>query len=578
MRCEEIRDRLEEARLGLLSDREGSSLDAHLATCDACRRHDDEAGAFESILDLARDTSRDDVAVEGVLQGARRRRGRGRRVAWRLAAAAAVLAILWIGLRDRTPELQPDEHRELARGEQVTVGRAEIRAIESATLVAGRDARRVRIEDGVAHFHVRPGEGRFHVDTPAGTIEVLGTQFEVRIMRKKRLFKDRLLAGTVVVAVAVTTGLVMFGNDHGDVQASETELIVATPDGPPRKMNARTVALLLEEFDGQAERIEALESDLEDAREETAAAREAEAAAVARAAATATKPPDDPLIPAALRDTDWNKLGDAISKLLIPSEEGSLDIALSRMYLLTTMKKIASELGVDKMEDVFYHPKVMRPILDGTLRSLIPALSDHERGEVLQDVIDVVKDLGIDPTTQAASLAIEKYAQDLEMTLAVIDRARGKLEDDQAAMLMELLTADRLTGRSSTVSAGPSPDAFAQNYANMMTGRLGIDSETEKRLALEAGNLFVERHLAAQDELRAELGGLFERTIGISEEERTTERTLDERLAELKVQARLARSQAVAERALFDGATPETREKMLKAKLFTVTMILTRPK
>ena len=85
MRCEDVRDRTEESRLGLIPAEEGTAFRAHVASCDACAADLREAEAFEGILDLARDRQRDDEFLSELLSA--RRRVRTRRL-WSVACSS----------------------------------------------------------------------------------------------------------------------------------------------------------------------------------------------------------------------------------------------------------------------------------------------------------------------------------------------------------------------------------------------------------------------------------------------------------------------------------------------------------
>ena len=101
MRCDDVRSRVEEARLGLLSRDERRRFHAHLDVCAECTGEVAEAKAFEGILDLARDQGRDESFLAELL-GVRRRVRRRRQLS-ALAVAAMLLIVVGVSLGLRGP-------------------------------------------------------------------------------------------------------------------------------------------------------------------------------------------------------------------------------------------------------------------------------------------------------------------------------------------------------------------------------------------------------------------------------------------------------------------------------------------
>jgi transmembrane sensor len=119
------------------------------------------------------------------LAGAAPARRTGRWLAWAaggaLAAAAAVAVILWAGrTRTQTESLAtPIAQRQtftLADGSRI-----ELNAQTSVRVDIGAQERRVRLAAGEAFFSVQKDPRRpFIVETPAGSVQVTGTKFDVR--------------------------------------------------------------------------------------------------------------------------------------------------------------------------------------------------------------------------------------------------------------------------------------------------------------------------------------------------------------------------------------------------------------
>lgn len=98
-----------------------------------------------------------------------------------LTVFVVAVAILWPGrpqdhFQNLTAPVGGRQSLTLADGT-----RLELNAGSAATVELTRDARRVRLAGGEAFFQVAPDPARpFHVETPAGSVRVTGTQFNVR--------------------------------------------------------------------------------------------------------------------------------------------------------------------------------------------------------------------------------------------------------------------------------------------------------------------------------------------------------------------------------------------------------------
>ena len=116
---------------------------------------------------------------------------KGRRFRWvaagALAAAAVAAAVLWVA-RGGHPETIATT---LAQRRSFTLAdgtRVELNANTSILVENGRAERRVRLADGEAFFEVSKDKSRpFIVDTPAGSVRVTGTRFDVRTEKTSEL-------------------------------------------------------------------------------------------------------------------------------------------------------------------------------------------------------------------------------------------------------------------------------------------------------------------------------------------------------------------------------------------------------
>jgi transmembrane sensor len=166
-----------------LSPSDRAELDAWLA-CDPAHRE-----LLARYCDFSADIGHllPALAASGAVDVPARARAprRGRFApAWALAAAlavAAVVAVVWAGRsgsRSETIATSPAQRRTftLADGTQV-----ELNANTSVEVEQGSAERRVRLANGEAFFVVSKDQARpFIVDTPAGSVRVTGTIFNVR--------------------------------------------------------------------------------------------------------------------------------------------------------------------------------------------------------------------------------------------------------------------------------------------------------------------------------------------------------------------------------------------------------------
>lgn len=142
------------------------------------------------------------MARDGLLAPARRR---ARTAAWwrfslrGLAAAAAIaLAVGWFMRRPQEFSTAAGQRAEtvLADGSHVALN-----ARTTLAVTLRRGERRVRLEQGEAYFEVAKDAARpFFVETPAGTVRVTGTHFNVRADTPEAL-EVTVLEGSVAVRV-----------------------------------------------------------------------------------------------------------------------------------------------------------------------------------------------------------------------------------------------------------------------------------------------------------------------------------------------------------------------------------------
>jgi ferric-dicitrate binding protein FerR (iron transport regulator) len=563
LRCEDARDRLEEARLGLLVGDEAGEFASHLESCAGCSAAMAEVRAFTEILDLARDAGRDDAFLDELL---RVRRRSNRRRMWLYAASVAAVLLLAVVLVTRGPSrLEAGVETTLAAGERVLSAEAEITGALPSRLTAIAGGRRVRLFSGAARFEVDPGHGPFAVITPAGEVRVVGTSFEVRIMKK-----SQWIAGSVVVAVAVAAGIVVFSNDHGEVEGRPGDLLVAVPGSAPVRMTAEEVAdLVVSRRELEAENRE-LRQQIEDS---AATAEEAPSPVAETDADSVPGAPEG--VPAAIAATDWDRMGQAVADLVM-AEEGDEEVSEAELlvtmgWLMGRLRAIGSELEIDDPNEVFGHPQVFPVFMDGLLKSLIPGAGEAKRKEV----VSALAGIAVEPVAGAveAVLAIEKRLKDLKIAVEGAARLRGQLDDDQILRVFQVLASERLGGRGVS-SVGASTEAALGNALAAMYGsRFEVEgADLEALTSLLPG--FVSSHLAARVSVTAEFGaGAVEQAL-LGIEEPGGGHDLASRVQDARVQIALYTPQAEMERELYLRASEELRRRMKSAGLSIFTFHL----
>jgi transmembrane sensor len=120
-------------------------------------------------------------------------------------AAVAAIALAVVLTRPAAPEAHATA---VAQRQTVTLAdgtRIELNARTQLTVALGSAERRVRLASGEAFFQVAKDASRpFHVETPAGTVRVTGTSFNV-LAESASALDVTVLEGSVAVSPAAST-------------------------------------------------------------------------------------------------------------------------------------------------------------------------------------------------------------------------------------------------------------------------------------------------------------------------------------------------------------------------------------
>ncbi len=148
-----------------------------------------------------------------------------------LMAAAVLAVILWQGRPQNHFQniTTPVAHRQevtLADGTQI-----DLNAQTALVVDLTAEARRVRLAGGEAFFHVSKDPARpFFVETPAGTIRVTGTQFNVRSEAATSL-EVTVLEGTVQVRPGGTAAMrSLEAGNRLTRENNQVNLVILSPD------------------------------------------------------------------------------------------------------------------------------------------------------------------------------------------------------------------------------------------------------------------------------------------------------------------------------------------------------------
>jgi hypothetical protein len=549
--CEETRSRIEEARLGLLRGPALERYEAHLESCADCAREAREAAALETLLDAAREPDRDRAVAKAI---AARVRGR-RRMRWigvsvlGAAACALVLAALLGG----RPDLPFEEPVALEAGERATLSGVELTALGAARLTAAGE-RVVRLERGAVRFSVTPGHGAFAVITGNGRIDVKGTEFEVRVMTK-----GQVAAGSAVVAVLVITGAVVFTNEEGSVPVRANEIVVALPGKPPRRFTPEDVAKLLEDN-------ARLKSDVSRLTEELASAASTAVAPESEPPATepGEKPPEG--VPASVAETDWEKLGKAVARILEfekePNAEPDPESLMAVAYFMDRLSAMAKELGYDDPQEVLYDPKVLPRFLRAIAAALLPDLPPETVDKLSADFARLVEEKSAGLPEDL--LPLEKFLRDTEIAADAVSGLRGHLPEEQIEVLVPLLDAQTLAGFSTYSSTSTSIADLRKSVKEQYRERLKLD-EAEAALAGPVLDAFVSSHLDTRKRLTSEHGrDLAPAALQIGGREKPLDPPAD-RVDLLRVRAALLKEQTAAEREIYELLDDEGKQRVLGA-------------
>ncbi len=551
--CDTLRERLEEWRLGLLKGTTAAALETHIATCASCARGVAEVRDFERVLDLAHDPGRDQELISR-LQLARRTRRRR----WRACAAAAsvlLVAALTAWLHDGVMPLSEGREHVLAAGAVRRSGRAMVSALENARIQVRDGGSRLQLAAGAARFSVEPGREPFVVETPCGDVRVIGTEFEVRIMRKQRW-----AAGGLGVAVLVTAGVVTFDVGGGSAHVEAGELLVADSGGVRRTFTASGVVELLDEAN-------ALQRDNDRLRGLLESAESARTAVVATPepsmADDATAPPTGDVE----QPVDWTLVGRTVAELLELSDPAASDLnprgpeMMRRMAdLLAVVERLREELGAEETADVFAHPDVLPHFLDGALRALLPVLGDDDRAAVVAEVERIAADERARLPDDV--LPIERRVRDAAIALTSSARLAGRLQDDQIQALLRLLSAERPGTGTSAWGMVADRLTLVEDVGQQYVEFLDLEG-ADVAAARTAARGFVDEHLRERAAVIAEHGraavdaGLYMHDLGVEDPDARAE-LRDVAAARL----RLLRVQAAAERALHDALSEAAQDRL----------------
>ena len=223
---------------GVLSKPEQAELDAWLAESPDRRALLEDYCGVSAKLDrlLPALAAEGRVVIPQRDRPARARWTPGWVAAGAFAAAAVAVAAFWLGRPGMGPEriASPVAQR---RAFMLSDGtRVELNANTSLLVENGRAERRVRLADGEAFFEVTKDKSRpFIVETPAGSVRVTGTQFDVRTEATSELIVT-VVEGSVQVrpgadAAAQSEGPVMLGpGDRLSVAEGSVDLTALSAD------------------------------------------------------------------------------------------------------------------------------------------------------------------------------------------------------------------------------------------------------------------------------------------------------------------------------------------------------------
>jgi hypothetical protein len=227
--CDRYRDWIGERRTGILPEERGRELDAHLASCAACRTVSARLGRLVALLEV--------FPAPASLPGPSRRRRWWPAVA---AAALAALAVPAIGGLPERPTLEGAfeevDGAYVARDANASVVLAghRLRCAKGTRLrLSGRND--CLLEAGRLDVaSIRAGATGLGVDTPLGRIDVIGTEFIVEVTPV-----NKAAAGTsFLVGLLVSSGAVSYAEREHRLRLEAGQGVVAESGKPPRKVVA----------------------------------------------------------------------------------------------------------------------------------------------------------------------------------------------------------------------------------------------------------------------------------------------------------------------------------------------------
>jgi transmembrane sensor len=201
-----------------LSSSDRAELEAWLAR-DSAR-----AELLSRYRDLSSDLAQvlPDLAAAGAIESPRvehrasRRAWSARWIAAAALACAVVAAAVWYDTARPRPESIATASSQRGSFTLSDGTRVELNANTSAQFQNGRSERRIRLAEGEAYFVVTKDKERpFFVETPAGTVRVTGTVFDVRV------------AATSELEVTVVEGTVQVRPGGPDAEESESKVLHA---------------------------------------------------------------------------------------------------------------------------------------------------------------------------------------------------------------------------------------------------------------------------------------------------------------------------------------------------------------
>jgi len=447
------------------------------------------------------------------------------------------------------------------------VGRAHLLATSSAQLRASSDGRTVRLDAGAVRFRVDPDTTPFSVETPAGFVRVLGTEFEVRVMQKKHW-----IGAGVLTTVLVTSGLVLLENNQGDVRAPAGTVAVMREGQAPTLLDSAAVTSIVLENDALRAEVESLRkaAGLDgptllagDGARDSESVPESTAPKTADAKSTPSET-DGVEVSMAIAETDWSRLGEAVLVMLNDDEEGEQaptpETAIERAYVMSRLAQLGAEFKVRMGPNVLLHPRIRERFLGGLLRAALPDMGDEGRERVIDSVGDALAthDLG----ESANLLPMELTAAKLKAGLEAAETIRTELTSSQNVVILKLLTLLQEGFSSSiNISTSNTAESLASTVATSMVERIKI-KESDRSALTSATRRFVEAHLLARTALQDKYGVDAHDLVQDPEKVRTVLGEETFRHARLIAWERFARIQAAMDRAIYDDMPADVRERM----------------